>query len=119
MLNQCVLTGNLGDDPVTHYTSEGLAVSSFNLAFNSSYNKKKQASWIKVSCFGKLAEICGLYLHKGARIALSGTLEQHRWQNDDGQNRSNFEITGNTIEFIKTDGRGFKSGEINDEEVPF
>jgi single-stranded DNA-binding protein len=35
MLNQCVLTGNLGDDPVTHYTSEGLAVSSFNIAFNS------------------------------------------------------------------------------------
>jgi transposase InsO family protein len=26
MLNQCVLTGNLGDDPVTHYTSEGLAI---------------------------------------------------------------------------------------------
>lgn len=122
MLNQCVLTGNLGDDPVIHYTSEGMAVASFNLAFNSSYNRKKQPSWIKVNCFSKLGEICGLYLHKGARVAVVGVLEQHKWQNEDGQNRSNFELNCNTIEFIKTDGRGFKEGEtqeaIND-DVPF
>jgi transposase InsO family protein len=26
MLNQCILTGNLGDDPSSHYTPEGLAI---------------------------------------------------------------------------------------------
>jgi len=118
MLNLCILAGNLGDDPVTHYTSEGLAVSSFNIAFNSG-NKKKPPSWIKVSSFGKLAEAVGAHLHKGARIAIAGTLEQHKWQNDEGQNRSTFEINCNTIEFIKTDGRGFKNGEVNNDDVPF
>jgi len=56
MLNQCILTGNLGDDPSSHYTPEGLAVSHFNIAFKSSH-KKKDPNWIKVSCFGKLAEV--------------------------------------------------------------
>jgi single-strand DNA-binding protein len=119
MLNQCILTGNLGDDPSSHYTPEGLAVTHFNIAFNSSA-KKKAANWIKVSCFGKLAEVCSTYLHKGARIAVIGTLDQNKWQGEDGQNRSTFQLIGNSIEFIKTDGRGFnKEGAQSDEEVPF
>ena len=120
MLNQCILTGNLGDDPSSHYTPEGLAITHFNIAFRSSA-KKKDANWIKVSCFGKLAELSSTYLHKGARIAVVGVLDQNKWQGDDGQTRSTFQIIGNSIEFIKTDGRGFKNGETpaNDDDVPF
>ena len=122
MLNQVVITGNLGDDPSSHYTPEGLAVSHFNIAFNSS-TRKKTANWIKVSCFGKLAEIATTYLHRGARIAVVGVLDQNKWTTDDGQTRSTFQIIANTIEFIKTDGRGFKGGETGKEtmndEMPF
>ena len=35
MLNQCVLTGNLGADPEVFYSSEGNPVTSFNIAFHS------------------------------------------------------------------------------------
>jgi len=120
MLNQCVLTGNLGADPEVFYNPEGNPVTSFNIAFHSS---KKKTGWIKVVCFHKLAETASTYLHKGARIAVVGTLDQQKWQGDDGQNRSSFQLIANNIEFIKTDGRGFKNGEatveaIND-EVPF
>jgi single-strand DNA-binding protein len=119
MLNQCILTGNLGDDPSSHYTPEGLAITHFNIALKSSA-KKKDANWIKVSCFGKLAEVASTYLHKGARIALIGILDQNKWTTDDGQNRSTFQIIANNIEFIKTDGRGFnKEGAVPDEDVPF
>ena len=49
-----------------------------------------------------------------------GTLDQNKWQGEDGQNRSTFQLIGNSIEFIKTDGRGFnKEGAQSDEEVPF
>jgi len=118
MLNHCILTGNLGDDPLTHFTPEGLAIASFSIAFSTSH-KKKTPNWIKVSCFGKLAEVAGQYLHKGARIGVVGALDQHKWQGDDGQTRSTFQIIASTIEFIKTDGRGFKNGEPSDDEVPF
>jgi single-strand DNA-binding protein len=116
MLNQCIITGNLGEDPKVFYSPEGNPVTSFDLAFKSS---KKKICWIKVVTFSKLAEISGQYLHKGARIAIAGTLDQNKWTTDDGQNRSTFQIIGNSLEFIKTDGRGFKEGTQSDEEVPF
>ena len=43
MLNQVVLTGNLGADPEIFYRSEGDPVATFNLAFKST--KKKKASY--------------------------------------------------------------------------
>ena len=74
MLNQCVLTGNLGQDPEVFYSSEGNPVTSFNIAFHSS---KKKTCWIRVVCFQKLADIASKFLHKGARIAVIGTLDRH------------------------------------------
>ena len=116
MINNCTLTGNLGADPEVFYNPEGTPITSFNIAFQSS---KKKTGWIKVVCFQKLAEIASTYLHKGARIAVVGYLDQHKWTTDDGQNRSSFQIIANNIEFIKTDGRGFKDGQAPDEDVPF
>ena len=104
MLNSCILTGNLGADPEVFYGSEGDPVATFNLAFRSS---KKKTGWIKITCFNKLAEISERHLHKGARIAVIGTLDQQKWETDEGVNRSSFQVIANTIEFIKTDGRGF------------
>jgi single-strand DNA-binding protein len=120
MLNQITLVGNLGADPEVFFSSEGDQVTSFNLAFRAS---KKNTGWIKVTCFNKLAEIASNHLHKGARIGIQGALDQHHWNAQDGSPRSSFQILANSIEFIKTDGRGFKEGDKErqpgDEDVPF
>ena len=71
MLNNCLLTGNLGADPEVFYSSEGDPIATFNLAFRSS---KKKTNWIKITCFNKLAEIVEKHLHRGARIGIIGTL---------------------------------------------
>ena len=86
MLNQSVLTGNLGEDPKDFFTPDGIQVTSFNLAFQAG---KKKTCWIKVVCFKKLAELASKYLHKGARIAISGTLDQDKWTDKDNQNHKN------------------------------
>ena len=120
MLNQCVLTGNLGADPEVRYSAEGNPVVTFNLAFTGA---KKVTGWIKVVCFGRLAEVVEEYLHKGARIGIIGILDQHKWETDEGVTRSMFQLIANNIEFIKTDGRGFEQGKEGEgeqpEEVPF
>ena len=108
MLNNCILTGNLGADPEVFYSSEGEPIASFNLAFRSS---KKKTGWIKVTCFRKLAEVAEKYLHKGARIGIAGTLDQQKWQTDEGLTRTSFQLIANSLEFIKTDGRGFEDGQ--------
>jgi single-strand DNA-binding protein len=115
MLNQVVLAGNLGGDPeISFYGDEGKPVASFSLAFNSS---KKKTGWIKVTCFNRLAEIAEKYLHKGARIAVVGTLEQRKWE-DEGVTKSAFSIIAGSLEFIRTNGQGFQEGE-HPEDLPF
>jgi len=111
MLNSCILTGNLGADPEMFYSSEGEPVATFNLAFRSS---KKKTGWIKITCFQRLAETAERYLHKGARIAVIGYLDQQKWETDEGVQRSSFQLIANTLEFIKTDGRGFEEGQDHD-----
>ncbi len=115
MLNQSILTGNLGADPEVFYSSEGDPIATFNLAFKAS---KKKTGWIKVTCFNRLAEVVEKYLHKGARIAIVGTLDQQKWETDEGVKRSSFQLIAHTLEFIKTDGRGFEEGQGNG-DVPF
>lgn len=109
-MNICVLTGNLGADPQIFYTSDGNPVASFSLAFNSG---KDKTSWIKVTAFNRTAEVCEKYLHKGAKVAVSGMLDLDKWEND-GETRSMIKAIAKNIEFIKTDGRGF-----DDEDAPF
>jgi single-strand DNA-binding protein len=116
MLNQTVLTGNLGADPEVFYGSEGNPVASFNIAFRSS---KKKTGWIKVVCFGRLAEVSEKFLHKGARIGIIGTLDQQKWESDEGVTKSSFQLIANSLEFIKTDGRGFEGKEEPPDDIPF
>ena len=113
MLNNCILTGNLGADPEVFYSSEGDPVATFNLAFKSS---KKKTNWIKITCFHRLAEVAEKYLSKGNRVAIIGTLDQQRWETDEGATRSSFQLIANSMEFIKVDPKKF---EEENGDVPF
>ena len=112
MLKVCTLTGNLGTDPEVFYSSEGTLVATFNLAFRSS---RKKTGWIKIASFNNLATSVERHLHKGARIAVSGYLDQQKWETDEGVQRRSFQLIASSIEFIKTDGRGFSEGQDNDD----
>ncbi len=116
MLNTCVLTGNLGNDPEVKYSQDGKPIATFNLAFKSG---KDKTSWIRCVCFNRLAEISEQYLHKGARIAVVGTLNQEKWETSEGESKSSYKIIANTIEFIKTNGKGFENGQAQNSDVPF
>lgn len=106
MLNQTILTGNLGQDPEIHYSNQGDPIARFSMAFKSS---KDKTGWIKVVCFKKTAELVEKYLHKGARIGIIGTLDENIWQTDEGVEKRSFQLIGHSVEFIKTDGRGFEN----------
>lgn len=102
-MNQCILTGNLGEDPKEFFTPDGTAITSFQMAFKSG----NKTSWIRVSCYKKQAELAMKCLHKGARVGVIGALDQQKWTDNQGNQKSNFRLIANNIEFIKTDGRGF------------
>ena len=115
MLNQLVLSGNLGNSPEIFYSSEGNPVASFNIAFKSS---KKKTGWIKVVCFNRLAEIAEKYLKTGDRVGVIGMLDQQKWENEEGLTRSSFQLIANSLEFIKISKKDVEENPDND-EVPF
>jgi single-strand DNA-binding protein len=112
-MNNCIITGNLGTDPESFFSDGGTQVVSFPMAFRST--KDKTDNWVKVTCFKKLAEIAEKYLHKGARVCVSAILDQDKWETEEGDSRSALKLIANSIEFIKTDGRGFE----NKDDIPF
>jgi single-strand DNA-binding protein len=113
VLNHIVLSGNLGNDPEIFYNSEGQPVANFSLAFRAS---KKRTGWIRVTCFNKTAGIVEQYLKKGDRIAVSGPLDFHQWETNEGAKRREIQLLGNSIEFIKVKGA---EGGNGDDDTPF
>ena len=116
MLNHCILTGNLGSNPEIHYSHDGDPISTFSIAFRSG---KEKTGWIKITAFNRLAEATEKYLHKGARIAVIGSLDQEKWQTNEGENRTSYKLIAHSVEFIKTDGRGFENGQADNDDVPY
>lgn len=109
-LNRCEFIGNLGADPDIRYTQSGTAITNMSLACTrewkdkNSGQKQQHTEWIRISAFGKLAEICGQYLSKGSKIYISGRMQTRKWQTHSGEDRYSTEIVAS--EMLMLDSRG-------------
>lgn len=97
-VNKVILIGNLGQDPEVRYMPNGNAVTNITLATTDSWKdretgqQQERTEWHRVVFFGKLAEIAGQYLRKGAPVYVEGALRTRKWQGQDGQDRYTTEI---------------------------
>ena len=85
MINKAILIGNLGADPELRYTQSGTQVASFRMATTERWKgqdgqTQEQTEWHRIVVWGKLAEICGQYLHKGSRVYIEGKIQTRKWQ---------------------------------------
>lgn len=122
MYQSLTIVGNVGKDPEMRYTPSGQAVTSFSVATNRQYTgnngqQVKETIWFRVSAWGKLAETCNQYLHKGMKVLVEGRLTADPatggpriWQKQDGTPGASFEVTANTVRFLSSRGEG--SGEM-------
>ncbi|MFC1553157.1 single-stranded DNA-binding protein [candidate division KSB1 bacterium] len=116
MLNVITISGNLGADPEIRYDSDGNTIATLNLAFSCG---KDKTGWIQVTAFRKLGDVVQQYLHKGAKIAVSGRLVQDSWETDSGEKRSKLQIIAQSIEFIKVNKQPKEGESQNDDDLPF
>jgi single-strand DNA-binding protein len=87
MLNKATLIGNLGKDPELRHTQVGAAVVTFSIATTERWKDKdgqqqEQTEWHRIVAFGRLAEICQEYLHKGSKVYIEGRLQTRSWEQD-------------------------------------
>lgn len=112
MFHTLIVAGNVGKDPEMRYTPSGQAVTSFSVATSRSYTtgngeQVKETLWLRVTTWGKLAEICNQYVRKGSLVLIEGRLTPdkatggpHIWTKQDGSNGASFELTADTVRFL-------------------
>nr|UGK56954.1 Plasmid-derived single-stranded DNA-binding protein [Escherichia coli] len=102
-INKVILVGRLGKDPEVRYIPNGGAVANLQVATSETRRDKQtgemkeQTEWHRVVLFGKLAEVAGEYLRKGAQVYIEGQLRTRSWE-DNGITRYVTEI------LVKTTG---------------
>jgi len=87
-INKVILIGTLGRDPEMRFLPNGNAVCSMSLATDEGYKDKntgqqiEKTEWHRVEAFGRLAEIIGEYLKKGAKCYIEGKLKTDEYEKD-------------------------------------
>lgn len=118
MYHTIIVVGNLGREPEMRYTPGGQAVTNFSVATNRQYQGNdgqmvKETIWFRISVWGKQAETCNTYLHKGSKVLVEGRLQPDPatggpriWNRQDGTPNASFEIVANTVRFLSARGEG-------------
>jgi single-strand DNA-binding protein len=113
-LNKAQLIGNLTRDAELRYTPNGTAVANLSIATNRQWkdsqgNEQDQATFHRVVAWGKLAEICGQYLHKGDKVFVEGRIDNRKYTTQAGEDKYISEIVIDEMMML-----GGKGGNPND-----
>ena len=97
MSNNVTLIGNLVDDPELRFTPSGVAMAKIRLAVNRRWRGndgewQEDTSFFTGTVWREQAESAAESLQKGARVIVTGRLEQRSWETPEGEKRSVVEI---------------------------
>jgi len=95
--NHVTLIGNLVDDPELRFTPSGIAMAKVRFAVNRRWQDRNGEWQEDTSFFGgtlwrDAAENAAESLSKGARVIVTGRLEQRNWETQEGEKRSVVEV---------------------------
>jgi single-strand DNA-binding protein len=97
------VVGNVTRDPEMRYTPSGAAKASFGLAVSRRWQNRQSQEWeeqtsfFNVVCWREQAENVSESIGKGARVVVTGRLEQRSWETEQGEKRSVVEIVADDI----------------------
>ena len=103
MLNHIVIMGRLTRDPELRTTQAGVSVTSFTVAVDRDFGGRdggeRQTDFIDCVAWRQTGEFVSKYFHKGSMIVVSGRLQSRKWQDREGNNRTNWEINADNVYF--------------------
>jgi single-strand DNA-binding protein len=124
-MNKVFLIGRLTKDPELKFTNgSGIAVSTFSLAVDRNFTSQsgqKEADFISVVCWRKLAEHVANNLGKGRLVAVAGSIQTRNYQAQDGHKVYITEVVADEVKFLdwpKDGGSANRDGESRGENVP-
>ena len=100
--NNITVVGNITRDPELRFTPSGQANARLGVAVNRRWQDKSSGEWqeatsfFDVICWRELAENVSESLKRGARVVVTGRLEQRTWEQE-GNKRSVVEIIADEV----------------------
>lgn len=130
-LNSITLVGRATKDADLRTTKDGKNITTVSMA-NNGYGDR--VSYFDIIFFDKTAETAAKYIQKGKQFAVTGELQQRKWEDKDGNNRYSVEIIGRQMQLLGgvgsaredrpmtqaqalNNGRDFAPEDIEDKEI--
>jgi len=101
-----IVVGRLTHDPELKYTNPGgIPYLRMSLAVNRQVKSedegpRKTITFVEVSVWRRLAELCAQFLKKGRTVMVVGSLRQSRWVGKDGTAKSRVEVFADRVQFL-------------------
>ena len=126
--------GYVARDPEMRYLPSGDPVTDFSLPVSERRRDGTETTtWFRINAFGKLAETCKEYLHKGSYVYVEGALSQREWTDRDGNTRASLDVRAREMRMLDRRGDAGDSGaepglsiappqaddETNMDDIPF
>lgn len=103
-MNKVFLIGRLTKEIDLKTTSSGKYYCNFSIAINNGKDKDGNdfpADFPAISVFGKQAELCAQYLHKGMNVCILGKVKTGSRKNQDGTTSYFTNIQAENVEFLE------------------
>lgn len=132
-LNVSIIMGRLVADPKMEVTNGGVEMCRFTVAADRRYTKQgeeRQADFIDCIAWRQSAVFVDKYFHKGAMIAVTGSIQTRTYEDKEGKKRKAVEVVVDNVSFcgsksdnaVPTVASAVMSNtdvEINDDDLPF
>lgn len=106
-INKVIAIGNLGGDPEMRFLPSGAAVANFSIAVSEQWKDKQtgetkeRTEWIRCEVWGKAAEACAEYLHKGSQAYIEGRMRTEQWDDKKtGEKRYATKVRVDNVQFL-------------------
>lgn len=132
-MNSVQLVGNLGADPELKKTAGGKSILTISIATNRRRKNEQgvyvdHADWHRLNIWDKQAEVVGQYLRKGDKLGVVGRLENRKFTDKAGIERTVTEVRVIDVDLIGSrtvggradGGTRTASPEVpGDDDIPF
>ena len=102
-MQKLTIIGNVTNEPEMRTTQNGKAVCSFTVAVNrrkSAQAGQQEADFFRVSAWQQLGQVCHMYLAKGRKVAVVGSVSASAYTGNDGKPRASLEVMAEDVEFL-------------------
>lgn len=107
MINKCILMGRLTRDPELRHTASNTPVTTFTLAVDRGVKRtndpaQQTADFIDIVAWESRADFAAKWFRKGQLVAVCGRLQSRKWQDNNGNNRTSFEVIADELHFAES-----------------